>query len=140
VEERQRSRRYVAHVDLLPTLIDYLGLADVPGVSGMPIGAREPDSPIFSETRRYQKVSAAIKDGMKLVYDERSQTGRYFDLEADPSEVEAITTVEGGDGLLTDLIEYQRQAQEGLARLEQEAEIEISDEERQKLEALGYID
>ena len=140
VEEQQRSDRYVAHVDLLPTLIDYLGLAEVPGVSGMHIGDREPDAPIFSETRRYQKVSAVIRDGTKLVYDERNQSGRYFDLRADPSEVEAITTVKGGDGLLAELIEYQRQAQEGLARLEQEAELEISDEERQKLEALGYID
>lgn len=139
-EKRVRSLRYVAHVDLLPTLLDYIGIPTDHDVSGMHMGDRVPTAPIFSETRRYQKVSAVIRDRVKLVYDERNKSSRYFDLQSDPAERTPLTEQESDYGLVSDLIDYQRRAQEGLARLEQDAEIEITDEERKKLEALGYVD
>lgn len=139
-EKPARSMRYVAHVDLLPTLLDYIGIPLDHDVSGMHMGKRGPTSPIFSETRRYQKVSAVIRDGVKLVYDERNESSRYFDLQSDPAERTPLPELKSENGLVADLIDYQRQAQEGLARLAGDAEIEISDAEREKLEALGYID
>jgi arylsulfatase A-like enzyme len=139
-ESPVRSSRYVAHVDLLPTLIDYLGIPGGSQVSGLHLGSRPSDAPIFSETRRYQKVSAVIQDGVKLVYDERDKSARYFDLAADSSELAAVAEVHNAEVFLAALRQYQQRAQAGLARLEQEAEIEITEEERQKLEALGYID
>lgn len=139
-EEPERSMRYVAHVDLLPTLLDYIGIKVDHDVSGIHIGARVPSSPIFSETRRYQKVSAVIRDGVKLVYDERSESSRYFDLQSDPAERTPLTELESEHRLVADLIDYQRRAEEGLARLAGDAELEITDEERKTLEALGYID
>jgi len=38
------------------------------------------------------------------------------------------------------LAEFRHRAQEGLARLEREDEVEITDEELKKLKALGYVD
>jgi arylsulfatase A-like enzyme len=139
-ESPRRVSRYVAHVDLLPTLIDYLGIRAGSQVSGMHLGNRPSNTPIFSETRRYQKVSAVIQDGVKLVYDERDKSARYFDLAADSSERAAATEVDTAEALRAALRQYQQRAQQGLDRLEAQAEIEITQEEREKLEALGYVD
>ena len=135
-----RSQRFVAHVDMLPTLLDYLGIPADQNVSGDHLGSREPSSPIFSETRRYQKVSAVIQDAVKLVHDEREGSHSYFDLQSDAGELEPLVDPENGSALVAELESYRLRAQEGLARLERDAEVEISDEERKKLEALGYID
>jgi arylsulfatase A-like enzyme len=140
IESPQRSSRYVAHVDLLPTLIDYLGIGEAPEFSGMHLGQRMSDTPIFAETRRYQKVSAVIQGGIKLVVDERDKSERYFDLESDPNEQAPAAEIADGEAMRAVLGRYQRRAQAGLVRLEQEADIEITDEERQQLEALGYVD
>lgn len=138
--EPVRSTRYVAHVDLLPTLLDYIGIPLEHDVSGMHLRNRSSGSPIFSETRRYKKVTAVIQDGIKLVYDEGKDRVQFFDLQYDPSEREALSAMDAGDHLLVELAEFRQRTQEGLARLEREDEIEITDEELEKLKALGYVD
>jgi len=138
--EPVRSPRYVAHVDLLPTLLDYIGIPLDHGVGGMHLRERSSGSPIFSETRRYKQLTAVIQDGVKLVYDEGKDRVQFFDLQYDPSEREALSEMDAGDHLLVELAEFRHRTQEALARLEQEDEIEITDEELEKLKALGYVD
>jgi arylsulfatase A-like enzyme len=138
--EPVRSPRYVAHVDMLPTLLDYIGIPVDHDVAGMHMRSRTSNAPIFSETRRYKKILAVIKDGVKLVYDEHQDRVRFFDLEADPAELQGFPELATGGQLLEELNAYRRRAATGLASVEPDVEIEITKEELEKLEALGYVD
>ncbi len=135
-----RSQRYVAHVDLVPTLLDYLGIPPSPAMSGVHWRHRDPGSAIFTETRRYQKVLGVISDGVKLVVNEKTGEERFFDLRADPAEQRSLQEHQEGGRLRAELEGYRLRARQGLARLEQEADIEISDEELERLRSLGYVD
>lgn len=139
-DEVRRSSRYVAHVDLLPTLLDYIGIPLDHDVAGIHLRDRTPSSPIVSETRRYRKLTAVIQDEVKLVADEGRSRIQFFDLEADPLEQQALVEAENGSRLLAELAEFKQRTQEGLARLEQEEDVEITAEELEKLRALGYVD
>jgi arylsulfatase A-like enzyme len=140
IAEPVRSTRYVAHVDLLPTLLDYIGIPVDHDVAGMHLRERTSDAPIFSETRRYTKVLAVIKDGVKLVYDEHRDRVQFFDLQADPAEQQGLPELATGGQLVEELNAYRRRAAQGLAGVAQDDEIEITTEELEKLKALGYVD
>ncbi len=138
--EPGRTERYVAHVDLLPTLLDYLQIPLEHPVAGIHMRDRTPDRPIISETRRYRKITAVIQDEVKLVHDEGRGQVQFFDLSSDPSESEPLDQVENGRELFAELSRFKEQTRADLDRLEQEAEVEITPEELERLKALGYVD
>ena len=140
VDEPIRSDRAVALIDLLPTLLDYVGISLDHSVSGLHMRDRTPDKAIYSETRRYQRVLGMIKSGWKLVYDENRNRVQFFDLVADPGEIRGLPEIRDGSHLLRELSAYREHAARSLAGLEQGSKIEITPEERQRLEALGYVD
>lgn len=140
VDEQIRTERPVALIDLLPTLLDYLEIPIEHTVAGLPMRDRTPDSSIFSETRRYQKATALIRNGTKLIYDETRSRVRFFDLDADPAELQGISQVQDGARLLEQMKEHRDLAARILAGMEPGAEVEITAQEREKLEALGYVD
>jgi len=77
------------------------------------------------ESKQHRKMTAAIQDGIKLVYDEQKDRVQFF---------------ENGGTLLAGLTEFGHRTKEGLARLELEEDVEITTEELEKLKALGYVD
>lgn len=138
--ESVRSRRYVALVDLVPTLLDYLEIPAHTELSGIHLRERDSSQPIISENRRQRDFTAIIRDGTKLVYNGRTDTIDFYDLDADPVELEPLDRVGSSDELLTELRAYRERHLVGGAEQQPGDEVEITEEQRRQLEALGYVD
>lgn len=139
--ESQRSARFVAHVDLVPTLLDYLGVPAAADQVGMHLGQRSAESPIISETFRYSNsLTAVIQEGTKLVFDGRKDHHRFFDLPSDPTETAPVSAPENQQALLGNLKDYLGRGNQVSAGTDQATEIEITEDELEKLRALGYVD
>jgi len=135
-----RSTRYVAHVDLLPTLLDYLGIPLEHDVSGVHLRDRDSEQPIISEHHRHRDLTAVIQDGTKLIYNERRDTIEFFDLRSDPVEAQPLDQVGASEGLLAELKAFQDRLGAAAGEHQPGDEVEISEEQRRQLEALGYVD
>ncbi len=84
-----RRKALVDNLDVVPTLLDYLGLASgapaFDGVSLRPV--IEGDRPVHRLVFGNQGDTRTVTDGLhKLSFDLVSNTGRLFDLAADPEE------------------------------------------------------
>ena len=142
-----RIPRRVSHVDVLPSLLDLLGLPPGDGAQGESFvaelrGSKARPTPILSEDAA--DVGCIVEDGFKLIWNGRDEELRYglFDLGADPEEQhdlsrERTTAVE-------DLLESMRLLHadyESAGFTPRVAErIEMSLETRLQLERLGYLD
>lgn len=140
VDEAVRSQRYVAHIDLLPTLLDYLDISLERELSGVHLRDRSSEKPIISENRQGADLTAVIGDGMKLVYDRRQDTIEFFDLDSDPAEAHPLERVGTGDELLAELWAFQERARVRDDQGPIGDEVAISEEQLRQLEALGYIE
>jgi arylsulfatase A-like enzyme len=126
-------------VDVVPTILDAAGLSANPGGHGRNLlsESREP-GPVFSEMPgRY----AVIKDGLKLIHHSADKEFLLFDIAADPDE----------DRNLIGAAEHRDEARYLAGRL-QELQMEdrvgsgvrreasrLTEEEKEKLKALGYV-
>lgn len=135
-----RSRRNVALVDLLPTLLDYLDIALHPDVAGVHLRDRDSQQPIISENRRHRDFTAVIQDRSKLIYNAQTETIDFFDLESDSLELEPLDRIGASEWLLAELESFRDRYRTEDAQQPTGDEVEITEEQRRQLEALGYVD
>ncbi len=150
----------VSLVDLAPTLIDALGFdasdLDLPGRSLLPLVRGEALAapvPVFAEvdymaerdsalfpTRRSGYMRALIVGHEKLIHDRHTDTYELYDLAADPRERNDLAALRPERvAALRTLLEAEAQAA-AAGRLGATAPHEADPQEREMLEALGYVE
>jgi arylsulfatase A-like enzyme len=138
--------RPVSLVDVLPTITDLLDLPNPAGVSGVSLlpfikGAQVDPRPIFGVTSRpeaYSDKTAVIARGHKFIHsltDDRDWEELY-DLEADPDEL--VDLAPSAPPILDELRSLLRTRLHSSAMAEVN-EAKLSEEEIERLRALGYI-
>ena len=133
--------RTVALLDLLPTILDTVGLPVPAEIDGRSLVAPPPAArPVFSETSRGRDLRAVIDGPHKLIRDLRGGIELY-DLEADPRETANLA----GGGAAA--IETALRAELESWRLAHRAgsgpspsRVELTEEERARLRSLGYLE
>ncbi len=138
----------VAHIDLLPTLLEFLGepvSESLQGRSLLPLIAAgetaSPRPPAFGHLNIDSfDLESVILDHRKLIRDLKSSKSnlRLYDLSADWGERKDLRDQQPiWAGYLLSLLKYRREiGGEGAVAFE----AEIDDDLRQRLEALGYLD
>ena len=143
----QRVKAPAQHVDLLPTLLAYLGI-EAPATDGRDLllaprrGADPPDIYAHLDVDNHRS-STVIRGDYKLVLPQSPSQGSepmLFDLEADPGEQENLAPTRPEIvRRMTELL-----AERGLAgEVEPAAELEddqIDEDLRRRLRALGYVE
>ena len=136
----------VGLVDVLPTVLDLVGLQPPDRISGaslLPLirGAGGPPRSIVAETYRpeaFQEKRALVQDGFKYIHswlDDR-EWEELYDLAADPGELRDLSKIEV-DRVATMRAALQARLLEAVAADVMEAELSRQDIER--LRALGYV-
>ena len=146
--EGKTIRQIVGLVDLMPTVLDLCGLAASEGMQGRSFADVLRGAPESTETaafaegvKRNQFTKAWYEDNYKLLYHTKSGRAMLYDLQLDPGEKNPLDPTANAtliaemkakiDALVTSNVE------EG-AKYPAETSA-ISDEQRQRLEALGYL-
>lgn len=139
----------VSTVDLLPTVLDFVGVPPPPGIDGASLvpgkgGEEACNRPVISEQAlqegRITGASIVLGDRKLIVdYDERSRA--LFDLKADPAEARDLS---GGSGreaaaLAAQLTRLLNDDGSSMAKWS-EVEGELPKEQREELRALGYAE
>ncbi len=150
-----REKQPVSQIDLLPTLLSLSGLAAPEGregrdLSALWLGRGEPGEPeLVSETRfgKAEKSSLRIGPWKLIVNDDTRVYGdlggpvELYDLAADPAEQNDLAesdpiAVQYLTNRLFELRSAQRQAAKTLRG---GAKVELSEEDKEQLRALGYV-
>ncbi len=129
----------VALVDLAPTLLAAVGLEPPASFVGRNLrNSTLAERDLFSETSKGASMEAVLRGSHKLIHDKRSQTWELFDLEADPGERHDMSLRMPGElrELKQALADWDRMVSPGTLP----ERVEISPEERSRLEALGYLE
>jgi arylsulfatase A-like enzyme len=137
---------FVETVDLVPTLLDLVGVSAPSAVQGESLvmhlaGYSTPSRPAFSESPFFGGRRAVADGGYRLLLTQSSARYEVYDLGQDPFEMTDIAaSVEEPDAVrLRNLIkEWQETVNE--ARFPQSGGETLSDEAAEQLRALGYID
>jgi arylsulfatase len=141
--EPRRLDGPVQLIDVMPTVLDYLGI-EPPGApqgrSLRPLIEGHDASGRRIYARNIDATQYAIVEGTwKLVYEAESRNTKLFDLAADPAEAQARTDDEKTAELLANLLEWIETAQE-MGQAVQSETVEIDEQTREALKALGYIE
>jgi arylsulfatase A-like enzyme len=143
-----RIEEPVAHIDILPTVLDALGLPEsIPteGISLLPLIDGEPPvpaRPVLMETHRTESPSdlrAILTGGLKLIRNETQSTVEAYDLTADPAELTNLAEEQHSivESLRESLdSEFAEVLSRGRSNTKKRA---ISQEELEKLRSLGYV-
>lgn len=138
----------VSHIDLLPTMLEWLRIPDPVSRSGRSLGtllATDPTSfapaPVMAETFRPEApidLKALIASRRKLIFTPADRGVQLFDLERDPGEREDVAARDSGAAaaLSQELDARLATARERAVPPEQRA---MTEEEIQRLRALGYL-
>ncbi len=131
----QSAERIVPHIDVVPTVLEILGLPPLPGQRGKSL--LEPhDSVHLAETHKPEakKDQFALRDlRYKMIYLVEEERFLMYDLERDPAELEDVFATSGAER--PDWPEHLR----SLGRARQSgAPSEVDEATRRELEALGY--
>jgi arylsulfatase A-like enzyme len=165
IPARRRIGTPVGHADLMPTLLELLGLPVPAGLSGRSLrgllagGSGELEArPVFSEAwatfqpgaeggRAFEPPSLAVRRGGRKLARYRFPDGiRYelYDLAADPGERTDLSRAEPeeADALRSLLEAHEREAsrQAGLAAPAPEGPPALDADREEKLRALGYLE
>ena len=131
---KRRAQGPVPHIDVVPTILDLLELPPMPGQMGHSL--LEGGSPeIFSETRvpvAPEDVVTLRDDAYKMIYTPSTDTFEMFDVRADPGEKEDV--FESARGEREAWVQRLRDIANGVHAVERD----LSPEELQRLQALGY--
>jgi arylsulfatase A-like enzyme len=126
-------------VDLAPTLLEYAGLPtnDLPGAN---LRTRSDDDPVFSGTVE----RAVLTDRFKGIFGGPHDLREVFDLSNDPGELDDLAARDRQrTEMLRELLRHQRRQSVDLhLRLGSETtqhEIVLSEHERERLRAFGYL-
>lgn len=140
--EARRIDRRVALIDVLPTVLDLLGLAGLPQAQGRSLdpllrGGSLTDTPIFAEMTVLGRI-AAYSGNQKSTVDLKQRSADVVDLATDPSE-DHPRKVDPLAGETLALVEHYERlcATPPSARRPGK---ELTPEVRRKLEALGYLE
>ncbi len=129
--------RPVTLVDVLPTLADWLDVEPPAGTHGVSLLADEDAlRPIFLETQRLRRLRGVVRGDLKLIVDLESGKVELFDLSTDPDERTDLSDSRPEE------VETLRRLVEGFGAervLEGREPLELTDEERARLKALGYL-
>jgi len=144
----QAIRAPVGVIDIVPTLLDFLGLevpAPVAGISLLPLlnGGNIPERTLYFETEAgynifgWAKIHGVRSSGWKLI---RSVRDELYDLEADPGEARNLADERPDQvaGLAARLTELKRQ-QAAPQAIREASRLAPSDETQELLAALGYL-
>ena len=146
----------VGLIDLMPTLLAYLGLKNPDGLEGkaLDIASGDPiaSRPIFSETfnpqiHRPQPVvpialRSVVLGDLKLIYDEKKGIKQIYDLSKDPYERNDLSSSQSDlhKALALSLAQYtdyvEKKRKKGPIKDEREL---FTPEQRKQLESLGYL-
>jgi arylsulfatase A-like enzyme len=136
-EPPRRVSDLVELIDLAPTILELAGIAPPASMQGRSLFAPHPERIAFSRTVWKRARYSARTDRYKLIWDSRTGATELYDLEADPGETE---TIDARSPFVAGHLEHELfawlRAQEAL-RADADAAT-ISDEERRRLESLGY--
>ena len=138
----------VSHIDLLPTVLEWLRIPDSVSRSGRSIGplfASDPPSltsvPVMAETFRPEApvdLKAVVANRRKLILTPADDGVQLFDLERDPGERQDVAArdADAAAALSEQLETRLNEARERAMPPEQRA---LTEEEIQRLRALGYL-
>ncbi len=163
VPEGARVTSPVEGTDLAPTVLDLVGLPVPSTMSGrsaaaLAAGQGEPRAMAHSmcfdrQANQQERAAGRITapryrmagirgSGSRYVYRELEGSATYFDLKADPLGVQDVlpTVSQSPEGLqLLDMLSVQARALLG-GQATQRSAVDLSEEERARLEALGYLE
>ncbi len=137
----------VALIDLFPTVLDYLGIAPQGPLAGRSFLGENPSAEptartVFSETD-WGMYRAAITADFKMIHRLTSGERFFYDLRNDPGEKETLTARLAETGKHAEFLALDKELQGWLDELKllakQANEVELSEEEREQLRALGYL-
>lgn len=141
-----RVRSPVSLVDVLPTLLSLLGEEPIDGIDGIDLSPLWNDpSPqtisgfdqrmLFSGGDHLGDITRSIRQGdFKLIYDSATQTRELYDLRADPGEQIDIASIRSD---VANRLERALLAVDP-GSLAEGAPVELTEEEKALVEALGY--
>ncbi len=126
-------------LDIAPTLLAAAGLS-ADGLPGSILGERKPNAPVFSGTT-YKSV---IAGGLQAIFPPGDTAPELYDLERDPREGRDLAASRPGQVVrMRELLRRRLEADARLrAALQSRGEApspDLTPEERQRLEALGYL-
>ena len=142
-----RRMDIVQHLDVVPTVWQILGLPVDGKLRGRDI--RHPiteEREIFSEMRSmFEKEGVGyslVRDGLKLIYTRAQERYELYDLVEDPDEIRDLTKEEEYKEVLQDLsVRLHRISEEEFLGLKAAPmHRNLTDEEKNKLRSLGYIE
>jgi len=133
----------VQNLDIVPTLLDYLGIDATPfGLEGRSLRAAIDGDPAAAEVPAYAAQSAlraVVRGKDKLVYDLEHDEARLFDLGADPGEQHDLATERPAElRLLEEHLLARVAATEGEGDTKRAAK--TSREVQERLRTLGYLE
>jgi arylsulfatase A-like enzyme len=137
-KEAKRSDLPVSHVDVLPTVLDVVGLPAFEAADGQSLTSPV-SRPIFSHLRvgRYPLQYSVIRGQWKLIRTHKNGPKiQLFNLEADPGEARNLASELPVRAAAMEALLEQQLADSGTTASE---ETEISDETERELRALGYL-
>jgi len=140
--EGRRIQTPVQHVDLMPTLLELAGLDPQPGIHGLSLVGPAPASrgvAAFLNLDGWEGWSLANEKSHAIRHVDRGYTGpmELYDLEADPTE---HSDLGGNRGVEAGTLLYEsRREVLGDEDRYGAGEVEIDDDLRRRLEALGYL-
>ncbi len=143
----ERVEQSVRHVDVPPTVLEWLGVEPpdhFEGGSLMPLasGEQRRDRPAYMEYNLYWKPRTALFDGrFKLIRDVDGDQSDLFDLREDPGERRDLGEDHPRFDELARALESRRELLEKAARSKGEAEsVELPEALESALRSLGYVE
>ena len=134
-------------IDVMPTLLDQLGLPPIEGIQGVSlqpyVTGETPETPCvaFAESVKVGTEQKAVYQGhLKLLMTD-SQPPRWelFDVSADPAEQRNLASSDPRLGALIALLRGQMEENKTVARPGQQSRVPLSEAQRHRLESLGYL-
>jgi arylsulfatase A-like enzyme len=146
---RHRVSSNFSLVDLMPTILRYIGIESPEDISGKAIDltSNKPfDRVVFSETVRWRKLQAVMSGKWKFTRNMKTQKFQLYNLETDPRgridiKDENMETANLLDQKRVEWVEHVKAQQKKFGTaVKEKIKPDLSSEEVQQLKALGYVD